>query len=242
MLKPNLRLLLIVLLFTGLAACAGTDKDSRDMAQDATARQSITQSYGVQYFDLIEQVQYTFNARNGDTLTRRFWIWEPQTDRVTFDALDYKGPITYYRQDLQTDPSNKLKSIDAWFVNDNYLLLFPFHVARDTGTLIEDAGRKKLPLGEGEANCVAVSYPADGGDTPGDVYELYLDENFRVMQWIYRRGGSETPTRIATWEDHRQLGPLVFSLAHQGDDENFRIWFTQVGVKLKDIKSWLFMD
>ncbi len=236
--KPVLTLSMVVLLLNGLAACAGVDKKP----QDIDVRQRIAQSYGVQYFNQIEQVQYTFNVRKGDKHARRFWIWEPKTDRVTFDAMDYKDPITYYRKDLQTNPSNKLKSIDAWFINDNYWFLFPFHVARDTQTMVEDVGRKKLPMGNGEAACVVVTYPADGGYTPGDVYELYLDENFRVTQWIYRRGGSETPTRIATWEDHRYLGPMVFSLNHRGDDGNFRIWFTQVGVKLAGVDGWIFMD
>ena len=235
---PLLTLSMVVSLIAGLAACAGGDKESRAMA----VRQRIGQSYGVQYFDQIEQIQYTFNVRKGDKQARRFWIWEPKRDRVTFDGMDYKDPIKYYRKDLQTNPSNKLKSIDAWFINDNYWLLFPFHVARDTQTTVEDVGRKQLPMGDGEAACAVITYPAQGGYTPGDVYELYLDENYRLTQWIYRRGGSETPTRIATWEDHRYLGPMVFALNHQGDDGNFRIWFTQVGIKLAGVDGWIFMD
>ena len=235
---PLLTLSMVVSLIAGLAACAGGDKESRAMA----VRQRIGQSYGVQYFDQIEQIQYTFNVRKGDKHARRFWTWEPKRDRVTFDGMDYKDPIKYYRKDLQTNPSNKLKSIDAWFINDNYWLLFPFHVARDTQTTVEDVGRKQLPMGDGEAACAVITYPAQGGYTPGDVYELYLDENYRLTQWIYRRGGSETPTRIATWEDHRYLGPMVFALNHQGDDGNFRIWFTQVGIKLAGVDGWIFMD
>ena len=238
MMKPVLALSMALLLMAGLAACAGGDKESRAMA----VRQRIGQSYGVQYFDQIEQIQYTFNVRKGNLHTRRFWIWEPKLDRVTFDALDYKDPITYHRKDLQTNFSTKIKSIDAWFINDNYWFLFPFHVAMDTQTLVEDVGRQKLPMGEGKAPCVVVRYPAEGGYTPGDVYELYLDEDFRLRQWIYRRGGSETPTRIATWEDHRYLGPMIFSLNHQGDDGNFRVWFTQVGIKLAGVDGWIFMD
>jgi hypothetical protein len=236
--KPVLTLALIATLIIGLNGCAGGDKQS----QTTTIRQRIAQSYGFEYFGQIEQIQYTFNVRIGDKHARRFWIWEPKLDKVTFDGMDYKDPITYYRKDLQTNPSTKLKSIDAWFINDHYWFLFPFHVALDTQTRLEDVGRKKLPMGKGDAACVVVTYPAEGDHTPGDVYELYLDENYRLTQWIYRRGGSETPTRIATWDEHRYLGPLVFALNHQGDDENFRIWFTQVGVKLAGVDGWLFMD
>ena len=87
-----------------------------------------------------------------------------------------------------------------------------------------------------------VSYPAAGGYTPGDVYDLYLDDRHRLTQWVYRRGGAEKPTRISTWEDHREVGPLTISLNHQGEDENFRVWFTNVGVKMAGADSWLFVQ
>src|SRR5210317_1378534 len=169
MMKPVLTLFMVVLLIAGLAACAGGDKESRAMA----VRQRIGQSYGVQYFSQIEQVQYTYNVKKGDKHARRFWIWEPKLDRVTFDAMDYTDPVTYYRKDLQTNPSHMLKSIDAWFINDNHWFLFPFHLAMDIRTTVEEVGRKKLPMGDGEAACVVVTYPTRGGDTPGDVYELF---------------------------------------------------------------------
>jgi hypothetical protein len=85
-----------------------------------------------------------------------------------------------------------------------------------------------------------VTYPPAGGYTPGDVYELYLDDRFRLTQWVYRRGGSEKPSRITTWEDHRRVDALTFSLNHQGEDQNFRVWFTNVGVKMIGVDSWMF--
>ncbi|MGD9324211.1 MAG: hypothetical protein PVG26_09350, partial [Desulfobacterales bacterium] len=126
------------------------------------------------------------------------------------------------------------------FVNDNYWLLFPYHVAWDTTAKVEDIGWKALPMGAGKTRCVVVSYPATGGYTPGDVYDLYLDDQYRLVQWVYRRGGSEKPTRISTWEDHRKVGPLTVSLNHQGEDQNFRVWFTTVGVMMVDADSWLY--
>ena len=236
--KAVLTLPLIAMLIIGLGGCAGGDRESRAEA----VRQRIAQSYGFQYFNQIEQVQYTYNVKKGDEVARRFWVWEPESDKVTFDALDYTDPTTYYRRDLQTNPSSMLKSIDAWFINDNYWFLFPFHLARDTRAMVEDVGQKKLPMGKGEADCVVVTYPNQDSDMLGDVYELYLDQNSRLTQWVYRRGGSETPTRIATWADHRNIGPLVFCLNHEGDNGNFRIWFTQVGVKLAGVDGWIFMD
>ena len=59
-----------------------------------------------------------------------------------------------------------------------------------------------------------------------------MDENHLLPQWVYRRGGSPTPTRITTREDNRKLGPLRVSLNHRGDDGRFRVWFTNVAITL----------
>ena len=233
-----MRSFLTILLIGGFAACASTSKESRDMA----ARLRIADAYGYQYFGQIEQIQYTFNVKKGDEQVSRFWIWEPKLDKVTFNAMNYKETITYFRGDLEADVANKFKKIDAWFINDYYWLLFPLLVARDTQVKVEDIGRQKLPMGDGKAGCVVVTFPAYGGYTPGDIYELYLDDNFRLTQWVYRRGGSEKPTRITTWEDYRQAGPLTVALNHRGEDDNFRVWFTNVGVKMAGVEGWMFAN
>ncbi len=233
--NPGFKFFIVFVLTVSITACAGYTKE-----QGMTVRQHIGESYGLQYFGEVEQLQYTFNVKKGEDQVNRFWIWEPHLNRVTFKGMDYQEAITYYRSEADPAASDKLKKIDAWFINDNYWLLFPFHVTWDTHAKVEDIGRQRLPMGDGRARCVVVAYPATGGYTPGDVYELYLDDQYRLIQWVYRRGGSEKPTRIATWEDHRKVGPLTLSLNHQGEDPDFRVWFTNVGVKMAGVDSWMF--
>ena len=235
--NSGFKIFLVFIVTVSLAACAGHNKD-----RSMTARQHIAESYGLQYFGEVEQIQYTFNVQKGEKQISRFWIWQPHLDRVTFKGMDYQEAITYNRSEIVSTESNKLKKIDAWFINDNYWLLFPYHVGWDTNAKVEDIGRQRLPMGDEKARCVVVTYPAAGGYTPGDTYELYLDGQYRLTQWVYRRGGSEKPTRISTWDDHRKVGPLTISLNHQGEDQNFRVWFTNVGVKLAGTDRWLFAD
>ena len=236
--KLYIRYLLLLLLMAGIMACAGHDKETRQM----TLRQSIGNAYGVHYFPQVEQIQYMYNVKIGENQTSRFWIWEPQLDRVTFKGMNYQEAVTYYRHEIETSTSSALKKVDAWFINDNYWLLFPFHVAWDTAAKVEDIGRQKLPLGDGSARCVVTTFPASDGNTPGDIYEIYLDDNYRLMQWVYRRAGSEEATRVTTWENYRQAGPLVLSLNHQAGDDSFRVWFTSVGVKLTGSDNWMFTE
>ncbi len=143
--KPVLTLALIATLIIGLNGCAGGDKQS----QTTTIRQRIAQSYGFEYFGQIEQIQYTFNVRIGDKHARRFWIWEPKLDKVTFDGMDYKDPITYYRKDLQTNPSTKLKSIDAWFINDNYWFFVSLSRCHGHSNQARRCGPEKTAHGQG---------------------------------------------------------------------------------------------
>lgn len=241
MAKQLLNILAAALLSMGLSACAGLSGQGEE-TRPMTLRERIGNAYGVHYFHQVEQIQYTFNARIGEKQIRRFWIWEPKLDRVTFKGMDYQAAVTYYRHDIGTTESAALKKVDAWFINDNYWLLFPFHIAWDGNITVEDLGRRKLPLGGGKAQCVVIRFPAAGGYTPGDVYEIYLNDDSRLVQWVYRRGGSAEPTRITTWENYRQAGPLVLSLDHHAGDDNFRLWFSGVGVKLAGIDNWMFTE
>jgi hypothetical protein len=195
----------------------------------------IARAYGLESFGRVEALRFTFNAQIGDKTVQRAWTWEPAQDRV---ALGGGQPLTYRRADLTKGPSADLSKVDAWFNNDQYWLLFPFHLAWDGHAgIVEDAAPQGLPLGQGAARRLTVTYPATGGYTPGDVFELFVDQSNRIVQWIYRQGGSTRPTRIATWEDHRRVGPLVLSLDHRGPD-SFRVWFTDVGVRLIGQDQW----
>ncbi len=83
---------------------------------------------------------------------------------------------------------------------------------------------------------ITVQYPDEGGYTPGDAYDLYLNPQTRLIeQWVYRRGGKADGSAM-TWEKHRQLGPIVVCTEHWGapndKDERFHLWFTDVRVKV----------
>lgn len=228
----------IPLLIIIVIACAGPVTQT----PETTIRRRIGNAYGVQYFSQVEQLQYTFNQKVAEKQISRFWLWEPKINRVTFKGKDYQQSVTYYRHEIERTASSALKKVDAWFINDNYWLLFPFHLVWDTDAKLEDIGRRPLPIGSGRADCVVAAYPAAQGHAPGRVYEVYLADNYRLKQWAYRRGESDKPAGFTTWDNHRQVGMLVVALNRQGEDENFRVWFTGVGIKLTGSHSWLFAE
>lgn len=213
---------------------------SKPSPAPANIGQKIADAYEIEAFDRIDALAFTFNATVGEKQIRRSWIWWPKKDEVTFIGSnpDDKA-ILYSRKDLDLGPdSREKKRIDALFINDQYWLLFPLHLAWDEQIRIEDNGTHELPLGGGVGRRIVISYPPATGYTPADVYELFIDENYRLVQWVYRKGGATIPTRQTTWQDYRKVGPLMLSLDHRGQDAGFRVWFTQVAVQLAGTDTW----
>lgn len=83
MVKSLPQLLLITLLSLGLFACAGSGKGN-EITRPMTLTERIGNTYGIHYFPQVEQIQYMFNVKIGDEHVRRFWVWEPKLDRVTY--------------------------------------------------------------------------------------------------------------------------------------------------------------
>jgi hypothetical protein len=205
----------------------------------------IAKTYGFDSWGQVEAIQYTFNIDAGPLKLSRSWVWEPKTDRVTFDGKDKAGKpvkVTYLRSQLASQDALVKEQVDPGFQNDQYWLLFPFHLVWDAGATIEDAGMQKLPVGKGSARKVVVKYPSGGGYTPGDTWELYVGKDSRIEFLVFHHGGSAKPSLVtATWADYKKAGPLLFSLDHRGkaDGKPLRLFFSNVAVKLVGSSTWM---
>ena len=210
-------------------------------SNSTSPRDRLADAYGIKNFDQVEELRYTFNVKIGDKVIRRSWSWEPKTDRVTFmGTAEQGGTVSYERAILTGQPTEQVKKLDPAFVNDNYWLIFPLRLYWDgSATVVEDDAPANLPIGTGKANRIVVTYPKTEGYTPGDVYELYVNDSYRIVQWVYRKGGGPKPTRITTWEDYHKIGPLELSLNRQGPDAGFRVWFTDVAARLEGKSDWI---
>ncbi len=214
-------------------------------AQHPSGREPIAKAYGLDSFGQIESIRYTFNLQLPGVNVSRSWEWEPKAGKVSYEGKDKDGKpvkVTYLRSRLNSQPDAVKNEVDPAFTNDNYWLLFPFHAYWDTSATATDQGMKNLPLGNGSAELVAVKYPADGGYTPGDTWELYVGNDNRVEQMVYHRGGSKKPSLVvATWEGYKQAGPLLISTDHHGtaDGQPLHIFLSDVSVKLTGSDTWM---
>ena len=207
--------------------------------------EQIAKTYGLDSFGQIEAIRYTFNLDLGAIKLSRAWVWEPKADRISYEGKDKAGqPVkaTYVRSQLSSQPAVVKDEVDPAFVNDQYWLVFPFHVVWD-GANVEDTGMQKLPLGKGSARRVVVKYSSEGGAySPGDTWELYVGSDNRVEEMVYRRGGPTKPRLvIATWAGYKKAGPLLISSDHRGtaDGKPVRVFFSNVSVKLTGSDTWM---
>jgi hypothetical protein len=211
----------------------------------APIAEQIAKTYGLDSFGQIETIRYTFNAQFPGADVSHSWVWQPNTDHISYEGKDKDGKpvkVTYVETQLNGESAIVKEEIEPAFVNDNYWLLFPFHVHWDSSADVEDMGIQKLPLGNGSAKRVAVRYPSEGGYSPGDTWELYVGSDNRIEELVYHRGGPKRPSLvIASWEGYKRAGPLLISTDHRGtaDGKPLRVWFSNVSIKLVGSDSWL---
>lgn len=211
---------------------------------NGSASEQLARTYGLDSFGQIEAIRYTWNAQFPGVNISHSWVWEPKTNKVSYEGKDKEGKpvkVSYMRSELSGQPEAVKSEVDPAFVNDNYWLLFPFHAHWDTSATVTDQGMKQLPIGNGSAKLVSVKYPNQGGYTPGDTWDLYVGKDDRVEQFVYHRGGPKKPSVvITTWEGYKKAGPLLISTDHQGtaDGNPVRIFISDVSVKLTGSESW----
>ncbi|MFY9802941.1 MAG: hypothetical protein WA211_19020 [Candidatus Acidiferrales bacterium] len=230
-----------LLVFTALVFASTSRAQSRPPIAE-----EIAKTYGLDSFGQIEAIRYTWNAQFPGVNVSRSWVWEPKTGKVSYEGKDKDGKpvkVTYMHSQLSSQSADVKDEIDPAFMNDQYWLIFPFHVVWDTSATVENKGKQKLPLGKGSAEQVVVKYPSEGGGyTPGDTWELFVGPDHRVEEFIYRRGGPKKPSVvIATWAGYKKAGPLLIATDHRGtaDGKPLRLFFTDVAVKLTGSDTWV---
>ncbi len=206
----------------------------------------IAKTYGFDSFGQVDAIRYTWNAEFPGVKLSRSWEWNPKTGAVSYEGKDKEGKpvkVSYQRSQLSSQGDAIKNEIDPAFINDQYWLLFPFHLVWDTDPSVTDHGMQKLPLGKGSARRVEVKYPREaGGYTPGDTWELFVGAEGRVEEFVFHRGGPKKPSVvIATWEGYKKAGPLLIATDHRGtaDGRPLRVWFTDVSVKVKGSEGWI---
>ncbi len=206
-------------------------KSNKAGMQTAALTKEIANAYGIDAFGKVDSIHYTFNVDFNGKIMSRSWEWHPKTKEVTYWGKNKNGKevkVSYNEHNMD----GKVKKIDAKFINDNYWLLFPFHLVWDTNVKFKDMGMKKYPIGRGMGRALMVEYADNVGYTPGDHFELFLGKNNMIKQWIYFHHGSTKHPFAAVWTGNKNYDGFTISTMHYGSNKKIKLWFSNIKVSL----------
>ena len=94
--------------------------------------EQMAKTYGLDSFGQIEGIRYIWNVELPGVELSRTWEWNPKIDTVSYEGKDKECKpikVTYQRSQLSSQSDAIKNEIDPAFINDQYWLLFPLHVA-----------------------------------------------------------------------------------------------------------------
>ncbi|MBC7886316.1 MAG: hypothetical protein H7Z13_00395 [Ferruginibacter sp.] len=196
-----------------------------EKAGDRGIATAIANANGAKEFSKIKSIEFTFNADKDSAHTERHWKWMPKENSVIF--YDKNDSVLFKRMDTS---SAELKNLNARFTNDEYWLIFPLHLQWDGGYTITDNDTATGPVTEKRYHKYTVQYSGKEGFTPGDMYELYTDDNNMIQEWAFHRSAAKEPTIMTSWENYENFNGLKIAKEHKSKDGKFRLYFTGVTV------------
>lgn len=219
--------ILLLFIITGFVSCkdSSTEPETTNEETEISIVEKIARANGIEHFDEIEKLNYTFNVKVNDTLrTSRAWEWNTKTGEVSLSVNDSTFSYNHKKQ------AGEFPDTDQKFINDQYWLLFPFHLVWDKMEY-EHQTEASAPISGKQMQKIIVTYPPGAGYTPGDVYEIYFDDDYIIKEWTYRRGGSNENPFSATWEGYETFDGVKISTSHKNADGNFELFFSDIAVE-----------
>lgn len=206
--------------FFALLSCNQSSSENEIGHQIAVAN-------GFDNFKKIQMLEFSFNVqRDTAKASSRHWQWFPEINEVVF--ITDSNTTRFKRSDTTTQ---ELKKLNARFTNDEYWLLYPFHLTWDKGFELIDSSIMLAPISGKSLRKITTKYNDKDGFTPGDMYDVYIDENQRLQEWAYHKAGAAEPSLVTTWENYKDFNGLQLAQEHRSKDGKFRLWFTGIQVK-----------
>ena len=233
------KLLLFVFLISSFFGCKDSaktsettpEKDTAEVAEDLNmdpvtkTAHMIAEAHGIDNWEDISELKFTFNVDRGESHFERSWTWWVK-DKIVEMSTD--GNSVRY---LQTEVNDMHKAADPEFVNDSFWLLAPFHLVWDSGTTLRESKMKRAPISGDTLSMLTLTYGDIGGYTPGDAYDFYFGSDYLIKEWVFRQGNDSVPSMTTTWEDYEDVGGLKIGKMHTDSTQRFQIYFSDVSVK-----------
>ena len=186
----------------------------------------IAHAHGVDAWDDVSEIQFTFNVDRDTSHFERHWVWRPKLQQVI--SIRESDTVSYNRSEKMDDATTK---IDQGFINDTFWLLAPFNLVWDKGFDYTHYDGVEAPIGKKSMQKLTIVYPEWGGYTPGDAYDFYFDDDLCIKEWVYRKGNAAEASLTTIWEEYTKEEGLTISQKHVRDEAGWTLYFTNLSVK-----------
>ena len=217
---------LIYITFIGLIFIGCKQKSETIQPQkEISIAEKIAKAHGFENWKHVSEIQFTFNVDKDSSHFGRSWIWKPKANEVT--SFSKKDTINYNRSKIDST----LTKTDSGFINDKYWLLVAFQLIWDNGTTISKTTKETAPISKSKLNKITITYPNEGGYTPGDAYDIYYGNDFLIKEWIFREANQKEPSMITTFENYQDFNGIKIALDHKKAEGNWNLKFTNIKIK-----------
>ena len=199
--------------------------ETKQPEKEISIAEKIANAHGFENWKQVSEIQFTFNVDEDSSHFERSWIWKPKANEVI--ALSKKDTINYNRSVIDST----LTKTDSGFINDKYWLLVPFQLVWDKSITISEGIKEEAPISKTQFNRITITYPNEGGYTPGDAYDIYYDDDFLIKEWIFRKANQKEPSVITTFENYQDFDGVKIALDHKKAKGNWNLNFTNVKIK-----------
>ncbi|MFL1897428.1 hypothetical protein ACJRPK_17130 [Aquimarina sp. 2-A2] len=211
---------------TSASDAAQTSNETVETPKELTEAQKIANAYGHEQWDDVREISFTFNVDRDGNHFERSWHWNRKKNEVTSHTAT--DTITYNRASVDSTT----QKTDQAFVNDVYWLLTPFNIATDEGTTVNYTTQKIAPIQKDTLNQLTLTYANEsGGYTPGDAYDFFYTDDYKITEWVYRAKNGNEPSMITTWENEQDFEGIKIPTMHKNEAGSFKLYFTNISVK-----------
>ena len=219
----------VLICLTLIFSCKSDNNETKlsEEEKELSVAEKIATAHGFENWDRVSEVQFTFKV-DRDTVkgNGRSWIWKPKKNEITMSVGNAK--VNYKRHEMDSSHIGA----DRAFINDKYWFLVPFQLVWDASATLSEPVKKESPLGKETLDMITITYPSEGGYTPGDAYDIFYDENYLIKEWVFRQGNSETPSLATTFENYQDFNGIKVAIDHKKDEGKWNLNFADVSITL----------
>lgn len=201
----------------------------KEVKKPLNTLEKVAYAHGFEHWDKVEEIKFTFNVDRDTTHFERSWEWRPKENKVTLIKAGKR--LNFNRDRILSDEE---LAADKNFINDVYWLLAPYKLVWDEHKTYSEPVMEVAPISQDSLQKLTVVYESQGGYTPGDAYDFYIDKNNMVKEWVYREDNSTSNCMITTWESYKDFNGLKIATMHQNDNGVFKLYFTGVTVSVSE--------